>query len=179
MYENRVQLLRPLLYFILQTSCTNIRRLFRQFSPKQNYFLLQDCANEPDTLPTCDITHVKHIEVIMPERRISTKWLIYRRLNSYVSLIWQICIINVNTPKFNWLYFCVDQQQHYALLAWCTSHYFILLHQICPIMRTCWCALLAFINVDECDIMIVVFPFNKCLLLIITLKFPCLLIAVF
>jgi hypothetical protein len=41
------------------------------------------------------------------------------------------------------LYLCVEQHQNYALLAWHTSHHFMLLDQISPIMQICWHALLA------------------------------------
>jgi hypothetical protein len=73
---------------------------------------------------------------------VSTELLIYRRLNSYAYLVWQMCIISVHTPKCNCLYLCVEQHQNYALLAWHTSHYFMLLDQISPIMQICWYALL-------------------------------------
>jgi hypothetical protein len=66
---------------------------------------------------------------------VSTKWLIYRRLNSYDYLVWQMCIITVHTPKCNCLYLCVEQHQYYALLAWHTSHYFMLLDHVSPIMQ--------------------------------------------
>jgi hypothetical protein len=41
-----------------------------------------------------------HIEGIMPEG-VSTKWLIYRTLNTYTNLAWQMCIISVHTPRCN------------------------------------------------------------------------------
>jgi hypothetical protein len=56
---------------------------------------------------------------------ISTKWLIYRRLNSYAYLVWQMCIISVHAPKCNCLYLCVEQYQHCILLACHTSHCFM------------------------------------------------------
>jgi hypothetical protein len=54
-----------------------------------------------------------------------------------------MCIISVHTPKCKSLYLCVEQHQYYALLAWHTSHCFMLLHQISPIMQICWYALQA------------------------------------
>jgi hypothetical protein len=60
-------------------------------------------------------------------------------------LIWflQMCIISVNTPKYNCLCLCVEQHQHYALLAWHASYYFILLDQISLILQISWYTLLA------------------------------------
>jgi hypothetical protein len=47
----------------------------------------------------------------------STKWLIYRGLNSYAYLVQQMYIISVHMPKYSCLYLCVEQYQHYTLLA--------------------------------------------------------------
>jgi hypothetical protein len=84
-----------------------------------------------------------HISRATCQKGVSTKWLIYRRLNSYVYLVWQMCIISVHTPKCSSLYLRVEQHHHYTLLAWHTSHYFMLLDQISPITQICWNALLA------------------------------------
>jgi hypothetical protein len=87
--------------------------------------------------------HVFPIPRASCQKDLSTKLLVYRRLNCYGYLAWQMCIFSAHTPKCNCLYLCVEQHQYYALLAWHTSHYFMLLDQISPIMQICWYSLLA------------------------------------
>jgi hypothetical protein len=50
------------------------------------------------------------------QKGVSTKLLIYRTLN-YDYLVSQMCINSVHTPKCSSLYLCVEQHQHYALVA--------------------------------------------------------------
>jgi hypothetical protein len=68
----------------------------------------------------------------MPEGRINK--MADLQETKFLHLVWQICIISVHTPKCNYLYLCVEQHQHYVLLAWRTSPYFMFLDQIYPII---------------------------------------------
>jgi hypothetical protein len=59
---------------------------------------------------------LKYTEEIMPDGVIK-KYLIYRTLNYYPCLLWQMYSISVYAPKYNCLCVCVELQQHYSLLA--------------------------------------------------------------
>jgi hypothetical protein len=60
------------------------------------------------------------------------------------TLIWfdKCALLVFICPNTNCLFLCVEQHQHYVLLAWHTSRYFMVLDQISPVMQICWYALL-------------------------------------
>jgi hypothetical protein len=96
----------------------------------RNYTSAQVCVLL-ETLPAA-LIHVAWLGCISRascQKGVSAELLICRRLNSNAYLIWQLCIITVRTPKCNCLYLCVEQHQHYTVLAWHTSHYFMFLDQ--------------------------------------------------
>jgi hypothetical protein len=91
--------------------------MFRMFVPKPNFPF--------------------YIDGIVPEGRINK--ITHLQETKFIRLF---CFTYVHMPKCNCPYLCIEQHQHYALLQWHISPYFMLSYQLFPIMRACWYALL-------------------------------------